>query len=161
MARQVKAAALAVGFAALAGCTASPFPPGAMVGGTWGGDDAGLIADDTSAHVHIGCTYGNVHQPIVLDQGSRFDLAGEQNITAYPIDLGIFHPARFTGSIDGRTMTLRVMLTDTAVTLGPVVLTFNEEPSMGRYACPKCIGKQARARPISLTIPDLIRGLVK
>jgi hypothetical protein len=130
-----------------------------MVRGTFGGDNAGLMADDTSAHVHIGCTYGNVHQPIVLDPGSRFDVAGEQNITAYPIDLGIFHPARFTGSVDGRTMTLRVTLTDTAVTLGPVMLKFNEEPKMG--SCPKCFGKRARVRPVSLTIPDLIRGLVK
>ena len=160
MARQVRAAALAFGFAALAGCTASPFPPGAMVGGTWGGDAAVLMADDSSAHFHIGCTYGNVHQPIVLDLNSRFDMAGEHNITAYPIDLGIFHPARLTGSIDGRTMTLRVTLTDTAVTLGPAVLKFNEEP-MYTYPCSRCIGKQARARPISLTIPDLIRGLVK
>jgi hypothetical protein len=116
-----------------------------MVRGTFGGNNAGLMADDTSAHVHIGCTYGDVHEPIVLDLSSRFDVAGEQNITAYPVDRGILHPARFVGSIDGRTMTLRVMLTDTAVTLGPVVLTFEKEPNMG--PCPICFGKRARARP--------------
>ena len=150
MARKVRAAALALGFAALAGCTANPFPPGAMVSGTWGTNGAGLMADDTSAHVHIGCTYGDVHEPIVLDMSSRFDVAGEQNITAYPVDLGVLHPARFTGSIDGRTMTLKVTLTDTAVTLGPVVLTFDKEPVMG--PCPICFGKRAtRSRPVRLT----------
>src|SRR5216110_1030729 len=115
---------------------AGPRPSPGKVAGTWGGDNAGLIADDTSAHVHIGCTYGNVHQAIVADAFGRFDVAGEHNITAHPVDAGVFHPARFTGSVRGRTMTLTVTLTDTAVTLGPVVLTFDREPKMG--PCPIC-----------------------
>src|SRR5947208_354991 len=102
---------------------AGPRPSPGKVAGTWGGDNAGLIADDTSAHVHIGCTYGNVHQPIVADAHGRFDLPGEQDITAHPVDRGILHPARFSGSVLGHTMTLTVTLTDTAVTLGPVELT--------------------------------------
>jgi hypothetical protein len=131
--------------AALVGCD-DPFPPGATVHGTWGGNNAGLLADDTSGHVHIGCTYGDLHHPIVLDMSSHFDVAGEYNITAHPVDLGILHPARFTGSIDGHTMTLQVALTDTAVTLGPVSLTLDKEPSMG--PCPICFGKKAtRSRP--------------
>jgi hypothetical protein len=148
MARHVRTAALVMGFAVLAGCD-NPFPPGAMVRGTFGGNNAGLMADDTSAHVHIGCTYGDVHQPIVLDLNSRFDVPGEQDITAFPVDRGILHPARFTGSIDGRTMTLTVTLTDTAVTLGPVSLTFEKEPNMG--PCPICFGKGARGRRVRLT----------
>lgn len=149
MARQMRATAFLLGFSVLAGCD-NPFPPGAAVLGTFGGNNAGLMADDTSAHVHIGCTVGNVHQPIVLDMSSRFDVAGEQNITAYPVGPGVFRPARFTGSIDGRTMTLTVTLTDTAVTLGPVSLTFEKEPTMG--PCPICFGKGARARPVRLTV---------
>jgi hypothetical protein len=140
MDRHMKGAAFVLAIAVLAGCD-SPFPPGATVRGTWGANNAGLLADDTSAHVHIGCTYGAMHEPIVLDMSSRFDVAGEQNITAHPVDLGILHPARFTGSINGRTMTLTVTLTDTAVTLGPVELTFEKEPMMG--PCPICFGKRA------------------
>lgn len=148
MARQMKAAALALGFTVLAACD-NPFPPGATVHGTWGGNNAGLMADDTSAHVHIGCTYGDIHEPMVLDLSSRFDVPGEQNITAHPVDLGVLHPARFSGAIDGRTMTLTVTLTDTAVTLGPVSMTFEKEPIMG--PCPICFGKRARARRLRLT----------
>ncbi|MDP3910670.1 MAG: hypothetical protein Q8Q14_09790 [Gemmatimonadales bacterium] len=108
-----------------------------VVDGTWGGENAGLIADDTSAHVHIGCTYGRIHQAIVPDAQGRFDVPGEQNITAHPVDLGILHPARFSGRItpDGR-MTLTVALTDTAVTLGPVQLAYGKEPRMQQ--CPIC-----------------------
>jgi len=107
-----------------------------VVTGTWGGENAGLIADDTSAHVHIGCTYGNVHQGIVPDASGRFDVPGEQNITAHPVDLGVLHPARFSGRVEGGRMSLIVTLTDTAVTVGPVQLAYGKEPRMG--PCPIC-----------------------
>ena len=123
---------------------AGPRPSPGKVAGTWGGEGAGLIADDTSAHVHIGCTYGNVHQPIVADAHGRFDLPGEQDITAHPVDRGILHPARFSGSVLGHTMTLTVTLTDTAVTLGPVELTLGQTPKLG--PCPICLTRRAAAR---------------
>lgn len=107
-----------------------------LVQGTWGGENAALIADDTSAHVHIGCTYGRVHQPIKPDPAGYFDVPGEHNITAHPVDLGVLHPARFSGRVIGTSMTLTVTLTDTAVTLGPVQLRHGKEPRMG--PCPIC-----------------------
>ncbi len=108
-------------------------PPGSLVG-TWGGDDAGLIVTESGAHAHIGCTKGDFEPPILLD--GRFDVQGAYNITAYPVDRGILHPARFVGSVDGARLTLTVTLTDTAVTLGPVTLTFAREPEMSM--CPIC-----------------------
>ena len=113
-----------------------PIKPGDGLTGTWGGENAALIADDTSAHVHIGCTYGNISQAIVPDVLGRFDVPGVQNITAHPVDRGILHPARFIGRITGGQMSLTVTLTDTAVTLGPVQLAFGKEPRMG--PCPIC-----------------------
>src|SRR5437764_7404344 len=94
---------------------AGPHPSPGKVTGTWGGQNAGLIADDTSAHVHIGCTYGNIAQQIVPDAEGRFDVPGKQNITAHPVDLGVLHPARFSGRVLGGRMTLTAALTDTAV----------------------------------------------
>lgn len=115
---------------------ASPVRPPKGVVGTWGGENAALMADDTSAHVHIGCTYGNIHQLIVPDAEGRFDVPGEQDITAHPVDRGILHPARFSGRITGASMTLTITLTDTTVTLGPVQLSYGKEPRMG--VCPIC-----------------------
>jgi hypothetical protein len=106
------------------------------VQGTWGGENAGLIADDTSAHVHIACTYGRIHQAIVPDAQGRFDVPGDQNITAHPVDLGILHPARFQGRVENGKLSLTVILTDTTVTLGPVQLAYGEEPRMQQ--CPIC-----------------------
>src|SRR3989454_12172176 len=88
-------------------------PHGPMEG-TWGGDSAGLMAFDTTAHVHIGCTAGDTKQAIVADEQGRFDTPGRYNITLYPVARGPDHPARFTGSTDGHVMTLTVTLTDTA-----------------------------------------------
>ena len=107
-----------------------------VVLGTWGGENAAVIADDTSAHVHLGCTYGQVHQSIIADPAGFFDVPGEQNITAHPVDLGVMHPARFSGRVLHGSMTLTVTLTDTTVTLGPVKLSYGKEPRMG--PCPIC-----------------------
>src|SRR5438093_9891466 len=106
-----------------------------QIKGTWGGDNAGLMAFDTTDHVHIGCTAGDTKQAIVADEQGRFDTPGRYNITLYPVARGPDHPARFTGSTDGHVLTLTVTLTDTAVTLGPVRLELGKEPQMG--PCPR------------------------
>ena len=56
--------------------------------GTWGGENAGLIAFDTTDHVHIGCTAGDTKQAIVTDDQGRFDVPGLYNITLYPVARG-------------------------------------------------------------------------
>jgi hypothetical protein len=128
--------AFAAATLALGPCDPTGVKPPKDLTGTWGGENAALIADDTSAHVHIGCTYGNVHQQIIPDADGRFDVPGEQNITAHPVDRGILHPARFSGRVSHGIMILTVTLTDTTVTLGPVKLAFGQEPRMG--PCPIC-----------------------
>jgi hypothetical protein len=148
MARQVRAAGLVLGFMAITGCNgATPLLPGGIVGGTWGGDNAALMADDTSAHVHIGCTSGNVHQPIIPVDG-RFAVPGEYDPVVSPIvrDPAPLHPAIFSGSSAGRSMLLTVTLTDTAVTLGPVSVKYVREPKMG--PCPICRTRAERARQL-------------
>ena len=49
--------------------------------GTWGGQNAGLMAFDTTAHVHIGCTAGDTKQGIVADTQGRFDVLGLYNLS--------------------------------------------------------------------------------
>jgi hypothetical protein len=129
--------ALAIlGLVSIGACSAGPDAPIGDIVGTWGGVDAGLIATDSTVHVHIGCTKGDVAGIIHADTGGHFDVPGLYNVNAYPVDLGILHPARFTGQISGRTMVLTVTLTDTTRTLGPVTLTYGTTPQMA--ACPIC-----------------------
>ena len=110
--------------------------PVTEVRGTWGGENAGLVVSDDAAHVHIGCTLGDTNAPILPDAEGRFEVTGRYNVDAHPVDLGVFHPARFHGTVAGGIMTLRVTLTDTGQELGPVVLVFGREPRMG--PCPIC-----------------------
>jgi hypothetical protein len=129
--------------AVLLACYNSSTPPITEVVGTWGGENAGLIVSDTSAHVHIGCTLGDAKGPIHPDAEGRFEATGTYNVDAYPIDRGILHPARFTGQIVGRSMTLTVVLTDNDRQLGPVTLIYGKEPKMG--PCPICRTPKQRA----------------
>jgi hypothetical protein len=95
-----------------------------------------MIVEERSAHIHIGCTRGDVEESIPLDPEGRFDVGGTYNVDAFPIDRGIVHPARFAGDTDGRTLTLSVRLNDTGQTLGPVVLRLGVTPQM--VNCPIC-----------------------
>ena len=122
--------------AVLVACTTGPNPPTDVVAGTWGGENAGLIATDTTVHVHIGCTLGDVSGRLHLDADGYFEGTGLYNVDAYPVDRGILHPARYTGRVTGRTMILTVALTDTTRQLGPVLLTYGKEPRM--QVCPIC-----------------------
>ena len=138
--------AFALAAVMLRDCGSTAGPAGPLPQGTWGGENAGVIVADTSAHVHIGCTVGDTKGAIVVGTDGRFDVAGLYNVTAYPVYRGPDHPARFTGRVDGRIMTLTVSLTDTAVTLGPVKVVYGAQPKMG--PCPICrVPKVRRPAP--------------
>jgi hypothetical protein len=145
--RLIELAGIVAAAIALA-CASTSGTPITEVSGTWGGDDAGLIATDTSAHVHIGCTLGDTKGKIIADLDGHFSITGTYNVDAYPIDRGILHPAQFSGVITGRSMTLTVVLTDNGRQLGPVTLMLGKEPKMG--PCPICRKPGERKQPTVL-----------
>jgi hypothetical protein len=108
--------------------------------GTWGADNAGVIVDDTLAHVHIGCTFGGFGAPVHLDGDGRFSVPGSYTLRAFPVAIGPSLPAQFAGLVEGNRLTLTVAVNDTVekklVILGPVAVTFGREPRMG--PCPIC-----------------------
>jgi hypothetical protein len=132
-------------FVLIAACQSGTSSPLTEVTGTWGGDDAGLIATDTTAHIHIGCTLGDTNSPIHPALDGSFTSDGTYNVDAFPIDRGIVHSARFTGRVDGNTMKLTVTLLDNGVQVGPVTLTRGKEPKMG--PCPICRKPGERRSP--------------
>src|SRR5438046_8669647 len=88
--------------------------------GTWGGDNAGLMAFDTTAHVHIGCTAGDTKQAIVADNQGRLDVPGLYNITLYTVARCPDHLERFSGFVDVPVMTITVTISDTTGRTGQV-----------------------------------------
>ena len=119
-----------------------------LVVGTWGGKNAGVIVDDSVAHAHIGCTFGNFRLPLATAPDGKFAIDGEYMLRAYPIAIGPTLPARFTGTLRGGVLTLTVVVDDTVTrkteTLGPVTVTFGRVPSLG--PCPICKSKKGKGR---------------
>lgn len=136
----VLAAAIAAASACASSGTALPPSDGRVAVGTWGGDTAGMIVQDTALHLHVGCTFGDVSGRPVLDQNGHFDATGTYMLHAYPVAVGPAVPARFAGTLDGATMTVTVTVDDTVghrtVVLGPVTVTYLVEPRMRN--CPIC-----------------------
>jgi len=86
-----------------------------------------LTIGRASALVEYDCAHGTIDGSFMVDAGGRFDLAGTHvPESGGPVGAGgqPAHPARYTGSTDGKTMTLTVTLTDTGQVLGPFTLTF-------------------------------------
>ena len=127
-----------------AACGASRIEPGNLAVGTWGGQEAGILVRADGAHAHVGCTYGDIAGPIPFDADGRFDVAAQWNVSAFPIDRGVFHDARMSGLLRGDRVTFSARLSDTGQVLGPSVVTFGREPTMAN--CPICRVPKARAR---------------
>ena len=133
----------------LTACTESgPFPPAddTLAVGTWGGDNAGVIVNETQTHVHIGCTFGDMPPAIVLDASGRFTIDGSYVLRAYPVQVGPELPAQFSGRVQGRTLTLVVAVNDTVekkvVALGPITVRYGDMPRLG--PCPICLVPKVR-----------------
>lgn len=148
-----RAPALIALVAAIPGCgdpAFDPAPGGRLAVGTWGGQDAGVIVTDSGAHVHIGCTLGDVPVAVVVGEDGRFALDGSYVLRAFPIQFGPSLPARFDGRVRGRRLTLTVAVDDTVldemVTLGPVSVEYGRTPDLG--PCPICTvpGRRSTAR---------------
>jgi hypothetical protein len=99
----------------------------------------------------VGCTYGDVVGKIPVEPDGRFDVAASHNITAHPVDRGVFLPARLTGRVSFPRVTFTVTVNDTVthrtVVLGPVTVRFGTEPQMG--PCPICRSPADRMRRLS------------
>ena len=95
--------------------------------GTWGGSSLNLTIGAASALLEFDCAHGSIDQPFAADASGRFDLAGtfvaESPGPIRPDPLPV-HPARYSGTTDGLTMTLTITLADTGQVLGPFRLTF-------------------------------------
>ena len=115
-----------------------------LANGTWGGNNAGAIVTESQAHIHIGCTYGDISGVVPLSSDDSFSIAGSYVLRAYPVAVGPSLPAQFSGRVQQRfgisTLTLTIVVNDTVAkttqTLGPVDVTLGKEPIMG--ICPIC-----------------------
>ncbi|HEY3124400.1 MAG TPA: hypothetical protein VGK70_10115 [Thermoanaerobaculia bacterium] len=95
--------------------------------GTWGGQHVTITIGAASTILSYDCAHGTIDQPFVVDSNGSFDLVGTHVPEAPgPIRQGdpVVHPARYTGTVEGKTIAFTVTETDIGQTLGPFVLTF-------------------------------------
>ena len=135
--------ALFIGAAAVVGACGSQSPlvqPAGdhLAAGTWGGDSSAVIVGDSSAHVVIGCTYGDMIGRVPLDSTGRFAASGSYLLRAFPVAMLPTMPAQFAGHVSAGSLVLTVTVNDTVAhsttVRGPVTSVFGRTPNT--VVCP-------------------------
>lgn len=97
----------------------------AIAVGIWGGDHVRLTVESNAVSVEFDCAHGTLPAPVPLDDGA-FDVTGILVLErGGPIREGEVLPqqtARYSGTVEGADMTLRVTLVDTAQVTGDYTL---------------------------------------
>ena len=95
--------------------------------GIWGGEHLGLLVTDGGGSLEYDCAHGTIDQAFVTDAAGRFDLRGthtrEHGGPIREDEVADTHPARYSGTTDGRTMVLTVTLSDSGERVGTFELT--------------------------------------
>lgn len=89
---------------------------GTVATGVWGGEHIRLQVTDNGASLEYDCAHGTIDQPLKLDAEGRFEVKGthtrERGGPVRRDERPDNQPARYTGRVEGQTMTLKVLLID-------------------------------------------------
>jgi hypothetical protein len=117
---------LAVACMGLAGCSNDLSSMNII--GPWGGPHAAMVLTATGGTMEYDCASGTISNDWTVTPDGFFAATG-RHLPGHggPIPIGggdtLTRPARYQGTIRGRTMTLTVVLTDSAQVLGVFDLT--------------------------------------
>lgn len=105
-----------------------PTAIGRVPPGVWGGDHVRLAVSEATAAIEFDCAHGTLDGPIALNRDGRFDVAGlfvrERGGPIRIDDVLEREPARYSGTIEGSTMTLIVTASQR---LGPFALALGQQ----------------------------------
>ncbi len=124
---------------ALAAPTPTPSPRKAVAPGEWGGAHARMQVTPEETRVQLDCARGVITGPLEVDKRTgRLDSSGsvvrEDNGPGAETDAGEGEPARFSGTLAGKTLTLTVTLVGPAQEFGTFKLTLGKAGRLGK--CP-------------------------
>ena len=121
----------------LAVLIAEPGPPAPRARrvpvGDWGGPRVAVSVEETQAHLEFDCAHGRIPRRLNVDGRGRFQAEGRYvaehggPVRADEADEG--RPARYSGVLSGRTLTLTVRLAG-GETLGPYTLGLGQPPRL-------------------------------
>jgi hypothetical protein len=104
--------------------------------GNWGGDQINVKVEGNTATIEYSCAHGTISGPLALDGNGHFRLEGthtRERGGPSRSDEGVnAKPAVYTGTVNGKAMTLTVKLKDTDDTIGTFKVVFGEEARLFR-----------------------------
>lgn len=107
-------------------CTRAPTAPSSIAVGRWSGDGVCLSVSDQACDLVAGCGHGRFPTPSIRGDGT-FDVQGTYRIEVGPIGIDPPPPARFSGVLTDRTLTLTVTPSDPRVPPATYVLRLASE----------------------------------
>jgi len=126
---------LALLFIFYIGCTSSISQ--IDLAGTWGGEHISLTVLDSTANLEFDCAHGAIDEPISIDTEGNFEVTGIYVIEhGGPIRIDETlekYPSLYKGRIEGKKMTLILILKDTETEIDTFWLTRGAEPII--YKC--------------------------
>lgn len=100
----------------------------ALAQGTWGGDHISLEVTEGGAAIEYDCAHGTIDKQIMLDDQGKFSARGSYvREGPGPIRVGreaAELPATYSGTNDGKTLTLKVKLDASDEEIGTFRLTY-------------------------------------
>lgn len=100
--------------------------------GSWGSGHMGMLVEPDGASIEFDCGHGSIEQPILLDKKGRFNVEGiyvrEHGGPIRQDEPADAHPARYTGRVNRKMMSITVTLTDTMETVGGFILIYGQSP---------------------------------
>ena len=102
--------------------------------GTWGGQHMRLEVSSSGASIEFDCAHGTIDQPMTLDSRGYFDVRGtlvtERGGPVREGERSDPSAARYTGRIEGETMTITVVLTNSKEIAGTFTLGYGKPPRL-------------------------------
>jgi len=96
--------------------------------GQWGGQHVALDVAESGARIEYDCAHGTLDAPLDLDRDGRFEVDGthvrERGGPQREGEQPAAYKARYSGRVEGRSMTLTVTLPESGESVGTFTLTF-------------------------------------
>jgi hypothetical protein len=122
----------------LTGCSGVTRPSGLVPQGAWGGDHVGLVLDAARGTLEFDCAHGTMQAPVPVAGDGTFSVTGifvrEHGGPIRDGEPADQHPAVYSGTTDGKRMTLTVALSDESQQIGTFQLALG-----GRSSVVKCL----------------------
>lgn len=94
--------------------------------GEWGAAGAALTVDESGAQIEYDCARGEITEKLTVDAAGKFNANGTHTrLSPGPLRVGgepQSQPAHYEGKISGKTMTFKVVLTESGTLVGEFTL---------------------------------------